>query len=1001
MVYLALFIGGIVALYNLPVSMLPNVKIPKLSVQVSHPEYKAREMEKYIVSKLRYPFLQSNHLESLHCTSRDGQSLFQLEFEHGTDIDYSAIEISEKIDRAISSLPDDMARPNVIKSNVSDIPILYLNITYKSHDEKNNNAELSKFAKSILRKKLEHLEEVAMIDISGAGDEEITIIPNYNKLVTLNISYNQLERAISENNINFRNISVKDGEYQFNVKFADKLNSIEDIRNIYVKSNAKLIQLKDIAEVKLKEKKRSGLFLFSKEQAISMAVIKQPAAKISELKKVVSETIKEVEKNHSNIRINISNDQSLLLDVSIGNLKQSLWIGALLAFVVMYFFMANIKFPTIIGLTIPISVIISFLLFYIMNISLNILSISGLILGIGMMVDNAIIVIDNVIQKIKEDKTIELSCIEGTNEVIRPMIGSVITTVSIFFPLIFLSGLAGSLFLDEAITVGIGLIVSLCIAITLLPTLFYLLFKGKEEQIRTIGMKNKKSLFFYIETFYSRGLQFVFQYKIFVLSFFFVFILFAVLLYDNIEKKRFPTITQNDIEINIDWNTNLTLESHRNKINTILSELSDYMVLSTTWIGEQDYVLNNINFSKSESKVYIKSRSPEEIDKLKKHFITFFEKKHPSVQYSFSLPENVFDKTFASNKKDFSIRIQPNDKFNKYTQFKTLRNSLDHNLKETSLEKDIKGEYISIVIDYEKLKLYKISLNSVYSRLQIAFNERSIGSLKSFNDVYPIVLGSSQRNLFETLDNLEIKNTAGISFPIKSFIKTKEFTDYKTINSDERGEYIPISYAINSTQKSDFESISNTSIQNENADLNHYFSGAIYDNEVLLSELSIVMIISVLLLYFILAAQFESLLQPLIILLELPIDIAGTLFLLYLTGQSINVMSAIGIIVLGGIVINDSILKIDTINRLYREENYTLFNAIKEGGHRRLRSILLTSVTTILALVPTLFGTGIGVELQKPFAFAIIGGLALGTIVSLYFIPLLYWFINKKSIDNE
>jgi multidrug efflux pump subunit AcrB len=997
MVYLALFLGGIVALYNLPVSMLPDVKIPKINIQMSHPEYKAREMEKYIVSKLRYPFLQSNQLKSLQCTSRDGQALFQLEFEHGTDVDYSAIEISEKIDRSLASLPDNMERPKIIKSNVSDIPILYLNVTFNKYNTDKNNAQLSKFVKTVLIKKLEHLEEVAMIDITGAGEEEITIIPDANKLITSNITYNQIERTISENNINYRNISVKDGEYQFNVKFADKLNSIEDIENIYIKSSSRLFQLKDIAQVLLKEKKRNGLFLFSKEQAISLAVIKQSTAKIDDLKKSVTEIINQTRKEYPEIKIEISNDQSLLLDVSINNLKQSLWIGALLAFMVMYFFMSNLKFPTIIGLTIPMSVIISFLLFYLMNISLNILSISGLILGIGMMVDNAIIVIDNIIQKTNEGKTIEIACVKGTSEVIRPMIGSVVTTVSIFIPLIFLSGLAGSLFLDEAITVGIGLFVSLCIAITFLPTLFYLLFKNNPKQINKINLKKGKNLSTYIDKIYSKGFTFVFRYKFYVSLFFILLVLLTTVFYSKIEKEKFPKITQNDIEINLDWNTNLTIKSHKEKTNAIIDVLDEYINQSATWIGEQDYILNNNNFAKSESKIYIRCNSSYNIKRLKSKFISYIKKNHPTVQYSFKLPENVFDKTFSTNKNAFSIRIQPNDKFNKYSQFKELRECLDKSTESRSLEKDITGEYLSIIVDFEKLKLYKVPLNSVYFKLQIALNERDIGSLKSFNDIYPIVLGSTESNLFDILDNLEIKNTDGVLYPIKRFIKIKDFTDYKTIKSDERGEYVPISYDINSTKKNEYENISDNLFLNKNLDLNYYFSGDIYDNEELFSELVIVLLISVLLLYFILAAQFESLLQPLIILLELPIDIAGTLFLLYVTNQSINIMSAIGIIVLGGIVINDSILKIDTINRLYREENYALFDAIKEGGRRRVRSILLTSLTTILALVPALFGSGMGVELQKPFAFSIIGGLALGTLVSLYFIPLLYWFINNKK----
>jgi multidrug efflux pump subunit AcrB len=292
-----------------------------------------------------------------------------------------------------------------------------------------------------------------------------------------------------------------------------------------------------------------------------------------------------------------------------------------------------------------------------------------------------------------------------------------------------------------------------------------------------------------------------------------------------------------------------------------------------------------------------------------------------------------------------------------------------------------------------KLLIYDVSYHSLFNKLKSSFNENNIGLLKSGNKFIPIIIGEKTELISDIINQAKVANNDNKLIPVKSLISISNTSDYKTILAGKEGEYIPINLSTNNINIADIEK-EVKSITNE-FQLEASYTGSIIRNRKLLKELSIVLLISVLLLYFILAAQFESLTQPLIVLLEILFDFSGALILLILFGYSLNIMSAIGIIVMSGIIINDSILKIDTINKL-RRQNVPLLQAIKIGGKRRLKPIIMTSLTTILALFPLLLYSGIGAELQIPLALAVIGGMTIGTIVSLYFIPLAYWLIYKR-----
>nr|HPR31892.1 efflux RND transporter permease subunit [Prolixibacteraceae bacterium] len=478
MTFIAILIVGLVSVTKIPVSLMPDIAIPEITVQVSSPNTPARELENSVVNGLRQQLMQVAHLDDINSETIDGSSIIRLQFAYGANVDYAFIEVNEKVDRAMSYLPREIQRPRVIKANVSDVPVFYLNVTQKKvsdlrfqisdsrPDGKLGNSKLSdtrvsdpepsnqqpesglrdrrsqtsnlnrntveiggakpetsnlkpeisnlksqilypvssefvvlsRFASNVIRKRLEQLPEVAMVDMSGLARTEILIIPDPEKLDALNLTLGMLENRIATNDIQLGNLSIKDGQYVYNVRFESTLRNKEDIENIFFRACNRLMQLKDVAQVIEHPQKLSGKIVSDKGETITLAVIKQSDAQMRQLKKSLHALVRHFETDYPDLEFAIVRDQTQLLDYSIGNLKQSLWQGALLAFFVMFLFLRDVRSPLLIGITIPVSLVLSLLCFHLMGLSINIISLSGLILGVGMMVDNSIIVIDNIAQ---------------------------------------------------------------------------------------------------------------------------------------------------------------------------------------------------------------------------------------------------------------------------------------------------------------------------------------------------------------------------------------------------------------------------------------------------------------------------------------------------------------------------------------------------------------------------------------------------------------------------
>ncbi|MCS3202638.1 efflux RND transporter permease subunit [Candidatus Bacteroides intestinigallinarum] len=483
---IAIMVMSLVAMGYLPVSLMPAINIPQITVQVAAPGMSVREIDNVLLKPLKNQLSQVAGLKNITAEARADIGTIYMDFEPDCNIDIVFIDVNEKMDRAITSLPKDVERPKVIKASVTDIPAFYLNLSLKNgipgkegelREAGIEFSELGQFARDVISKRIEQLPQTAMVDISGVVTPELLCIPNYAKLTSMGADISLLEQAINNNNVSLGALSIKDGQYRYSIHFDARIISKEDIENIYIKHDGRIYQFKELCEIVQRPAKRSGLVRSKGDPAISMAIIKQNDAKMEDLQQSIATLIDDLEKEHPNIRFELTRDQTKLLTYSIDNLGSNLLVGGILAALVIFLFMKDLRSPMLIVVTIPLSLVITLLAFHLLGISLNIISLSGLVLGTGMIVDNSIIVIDNISQKWRSGMKLDDSIAEAVSEVFTPMLSSVLTTCSVFLPLIFLSGTAGALFYDQAMAVTIALFASLLVAVLVLPVYFYLMYK--------------------------------------------------------------------------------------------------------------------------------------------------------------------------------------------------------------------------------------------------------------------------------------------------------------------------------------------------------------------------------------------------------------------------------------------------------------------------------------------------------------------------------------------
>ncbi|MCH7411098.1 efflux RND transporter permease subunit [Belliella sp. DSM 111904] len=996
MTFVALMVFSIIVFRTLPISLLPPIDVPQIVIKVNYPNASPEAIEQNVLSNIREELMTLNGLEEVDSKAGSEVGTIRLTFDYGTKMELAYIDVNEKIDRITNSLPSDLVRPQVIRINTNDIPVIRVQVVPKPGID---YAEVSLLAENVLKKRLEQLQGVSLVDINGKKEKGISVTPDKSALRALGMTEENLIQAIRNGNEELPGISVEDGQFRYYLRMATRVDTPEDIMRLPVRNNnGTTVDVARVAQVKYENKDVLGYHYFGTQEGLVITVHKQASAKMNEMMPLIYESLEFFKNDYPQVDFDVTQDQSTLLNAGISNLQTSLLFGGLFAFGVLFVFMGNYRTPVIIGISLPSSLIISFLVFYFFEISINVISLSGLALGLGMLIDNAIIVLDNITRKRKEGLPIFEACVQGVNEVMSALISSVLTTLAVFIPLVFLSGISGALFYDQAVSVAAILFVSLLVAFILLPMLYHFFFKNKpvediaKEDSKLFGkvLKGYKKLYQVI--FLRRGLSFII---------FLIFIPIALLVSQLLDSQGLPPIEKFDALVEIDWNEPIGVEQNRDRLLSSLEALGDGYLKAESDIGVRQFLLFDGENSIQQASVYFLFESQEKKNSLMDRFRRLLAENFPGANVSIMDAPNAFDQLFASNLPYYEVRWKDLG-----TKRPVEEERMDEWLKTFPTQNYDRGPALqkeaSVVfsLDAAKMTTYGVSVSSIQDQVQKLFGNFTITEIKRFGEITPIRIKGERNDFEQILRQNYVPGTDGNEYAISNFIRFDYVNHYKFVTADKGGVYQSVLLTSDNPTQYD------KSINQWGADKNLgvSFFGQYFKDKETISQLIGILLVSVVLLYFILSAQFESFVQPLIVIFTLPLGIGGAFIVLLITGTSLNVMSAIGLVVMLGIMVNDAILKIDTINRLrlkYAIETSLsakeiLNRALFEAGEIRLKPILMTSVTTILALIPVVFSAGLGADLQRPLVFSVIGGLTIGTFTALYFVPLAYWFIGGK-----
>ncbi|SFM59690.1 Multidrug efflux pump subunit AcrB [Chitinophaga sp. YR627] len=988
MIFIVLVAGGLWFSGQIPVSLLPEIDVPQLTIRIRYPDKAASNIEQDVMQPLRERLSSLDHLVNIESRCSNHEGVLYLYFRHRTRMDLMYIDVNEILDRMTNLFPRDMERPQIIRANTADIPVIRLQVTPRSPD---GQLAASDLAEKILKRRLEQLDGISMVDLSGLSHAIIVVAPEENELKALGLNQAVLPMAIQNADRRAGNLSLRDGQYRYLVEFSSSLNTIDQIRQLPLRSKGgTVIKLQDVAKVAQVLEDPSGYHVYNGKKGIVITIQKQPDSRMNELVPAIKTLVEKFKEDYPQLEFAFSRDQTFLLNAGIDNLYQDLIYGGTLTVLLLFMFLGNWGAPVLMSINIPLSLIITFIFFYFLGISFNIISLSGLALGIGMLIDNSIVVINNITRKRILGLNLTESSIQGTNEVVVPVISQVLTTVAVYVPLVIMNGLSGDLIADQSIALSVSMGISLLVAFVLTPVLYPLLMKHASS-----GQKEDTVFYKWVAAGYHRMIHNILRFKCvyFLITVGLMFV--GGWLAMHIPIKSLPHIERTESLIKVDWNEPISAGENLKRSNEIEQLIRPYCTSTETEVGIQQFLMQPENNEIQQVILYFNTQSEKELERVNMLVKEWVPLHYKNAGFSIVDAPNAFTQLFEDKKPYIEARFR----YGKAGDLEPLLQKLSE--KGLRLAENTQMvPNMTLKFDEPKMLLYGVQRTDIQSTLQELFGTYHILSLKGAQGENSVRLNSEEKSMNQKLQRT-VSGANNTSYPLNLFVSMTYGLQPKYIEADKAGVYYSAFYE---TQHTDVlqlqDSIRNVSLE---SGFSVDFNGRYFEDRVQLKQLLIVFLVVLLLLYFIMALQYEDLLLPLVVMLTIPLGVTGGLFLLWITGSALDIMAAIGFIVILGLIVDDPILKVETLVRLEKQymqegmirDEQLLSRIIHEAGDQCLKPLLMVSLTTSIALVPVLFLGGIGNDLQRPMALVVIGGLSIGTFFTTWFVPLAYWYLFK------
>ncbi len=1013
MLVLGIVLLGFISFGKLGTDLFPDLNNPKIYIELKAGEKPPEEIEKNYVDQIESLAMRQSDVVQVSSVSQVGSATITVEYDWNKDMDEAFLDLQKELNSF--SQNSDLEDFTISQYDPNAAPVMIVGLKNASIT---NMDELRKIAENYIRNELVRIEGVADVKLTGVEESEVVIETNKYVLESFGLTSDAIAMQINNYNRNVSGGSIIDMGLKYVVKGVSVLEDIDDLENIVVGfkqtasgsssagqvasgtvSGRVPVYLRDVATIKFENKDPENIVTINGERCIGLSIYKEPKFNTVDAVRSLEISISELEKALPGYEFIRVQDQGAYINSAIGEVKNTLLVGILLAVFILYVFLRRIGTTLVISVAIPVSIIATFNLMYFNHLTLNIMTLGGLALGAGMLVDNAIVVLENITRLREEGMPLKDAVIQGTGEVGGAITASTVTTIVVFLPIVYLHGASGEMFKDQAWTVAFALLSSLVVAMLVIPMLVATLFKDKTRIADT-----KTSLQF---KWYERFLEKTIDKRNSVILISIILMAGTGLLIPQLGNEFMPKSESAEFTVDIKLPEGTSLErTHSTAIKTeeiIKGLLGDKIKMIYCKSGpDNTSTFDQTSGNKGENTASLKvilisgfaSRTDEVISLVGNYLRTI-----PDIEFSFAREETALQTSLGTSEAPFSLEISGDN----YLELERIVNeskailATNPGLYNITTSLDEGTPEVEIAIDRFKTSYYSVTVESVINQIKSYLAGSSAGSFEKDGEMKDITIKLGDLSLHQLRD---LMITAGsVKVPLSELAEIKTIISPREITRRNQARTCYVYAMVNS--KSAFDQVveaSETSL-NEIAlpvDYKMEFTGEELKRKESVSNLTFALILSLVLVFMVLAAQFESIIQPFVIMLTIPLAGVGTVLTFFLLDKTLNMMAYIGIIMLGGIAVNNAILLIDRINQL-RESGVEKKKAIIIAGTQRIRPILMTSLTTILALLPLTIGIGDSAALRAPMALAVIGGLVSSTLLTLIVIPCVYWVFDNFS----
>ncbi len=1008
--FVAVVILGLFSLRNLPIDLYPDIETNTIMVMTTYSGASAQDIEQNVTRPLENVLNSVSNLKHITSKSRENISVITLEFEYGEDIDVLTNDVRDKLDMVSSMMPDDAETPIIFKFSTDMIPIIMLSVNATE-----SMPGLYKILDDAVANPLARISGVGSVSISGAPKREIHVYVDPVRLEAYNLTVEQIGSIIGAENRNIPGGSFDIGSDTYSLRVQGEFKASEEMANIVVGSyNGKSVYLSDVARIEDSLEERTQETYNNGRQGAMIVVQKQSGANSVQISDKVLAMLPDLQKRlPSDVELGIIVDTSDNIRNTIDSLVETVMYALLFVIIVVFLFLGRWRATLIITITIPISLIASFIYLYATGNTLNIVSLSALSISIGMVVDDAIVVLENVTPHIERGSDPRQAAVHGTNEVAVSVIASTLTLIAVFFPLTLVTGMTGVLFRQLGWMVTIMMIISTVCALSLTPMLCSLLLRrvnhhGKLYTVLFTPINKGLDAF---DRGYGRMLAWVVGHKLVTFLVCMGIFIGSLFLVRQVGTEFFPTADDArmrvSLEMPIGTRVELSKESTARLVELWREKYPEIQIINyTTGTASSDNTFASLSDNGPHIiSMNIRLTDPGERDRsiteiaglMRRDLRDFpeFKKAQVSVGGMGMGGQSTIDYEI------YGYDFNETDSVARKLQAALL--SIPGTADVIISRSDYQPEY-QVDFDREKLALYGLNLSTAATYLRNRINGQLASQFREDGEEYDIkvMYAPENRTSLADIENILIYNSAGKAVRVRDVGKVVERFTPPTIERKDRERIVTVSTVVQDVPMSQIVEASMKKIDKMDIPqgVNIQLSGSYEDQQDSFSDLLVLAVLIIILVYIVMAAQFESYTYPGIIMTSLLFAFSGVFIILWLTGHTLNVMSMIGAIMLIGIVVKNGIVLIDYIS-LNRERGMSIRRAVINGGESRLRPVVMTTLTTILGMVPMAVGTGQGAEMWRPMGTAVIGGLTFSTILTLLFVPVLYCVFASQGIKNQ